>query len=238
MNDATYRLLVGIVDAFLWGGDLIGEQNLPENGPAIFISNHLGPIGPIGAMCSIPLRLYSWIVADMLDQEKAAAYLQWDFVERTLKLKPPLSTNFAMLLSKITVPMLTSFETIPAFQGYQDLEGVLKTSVELLKKGKYIYVCPEDNRLPADPLTKMTPFKKGFTRLGELYYAESGQCLRFYPVTVHESRKTVIEKPVVFNPKFPVAQERLRIKNLLESSIRRKYIELSTEGYRGVTQPD
>jgi 1-acyl-sn-glycerol-3-phosphate acyltransferase len=237
MKDATYHLLVGILDAFLWGGDLIGEQNLPENGPAVFISNHLGPMGPIGAICSLPLRMYPWIMGDMVDREKAAAYLNWDFVERTLGLKPPLSMSVAKLLSKITVPMLTSFGVIPAYQGYEDMDGVLRKSVGMLKEGRYLLIFPEDNQLPMDSATKMSPFKKGFARLGELYYAETGQCLRFYPVTVHETQRTILAKPVVFNPKLPVAQERLRIKSLLEANIRRTYIEISIEGYEGIIQP-
>jgi len=31
-------------------------------------------------------RLYAWTIADMVDEEKAAAWLKWDFVERTLEL--------------------------------------------------------------------------------------------------------------------------------------------------------
>lgn len=237
MKISTYRLLIGILDTFCWGGSLIGQENLPENGPAVFVANHLGPQGPIGALCSIPLRLYPWIIADMVDAERAAAYLEWDFVERTLKLTPPASTVVAKLLSKITVPLLTSIGVIPASQDYEDVMGALRFSVELLSQGKCLLICPEDNRLPVDPITKMTPFKKGFTRLGELYYARSGERLRFYPVAVHESRKTVVRKAVVFNPKIPLAQERLRIKKLLESSIRQAYIEVASQGFLGITLP-
>ncbi len=229
MNDATYRMLVGLLDVCLWGGDLIGRENLPQCGPAVFIANHLGPRGPISAVCALPLRMHLWIRAEMLDREKAPAYLNQDFVERTLKLKPPLSMAFARLLSKITVPLLTSLETIPAYQSYEDLRGALKISTDLLNQGKCVLVYPEDNTLPVDPVTKMSPFKKGFTRLGELFFAESGQCLAFYPITVLETYKAIVGKPVVFNPKFQVAQERLRIKNILEDNIRRTYIAASME---------
>jgi hypothetical protein len=237
INDWTYFRFVHTLDAFLWGGELIGEENLPEAGPAVFISNHLGPTGPIAVICSIPLRLYPWVIADMMIQEKAAQYLNWDFVERTLKLKPPLSLKVASLLSRLTVPMLASFGGVPAFQGYEDIHGALEKSIELLAEGKCIFICPENNKLPMDSATQMTPFKKGFARLGELFHARTNQCLNFYPVTVHESRKIVVEKPIIFNPLLPYAQERLRIKNLLESSIRRKYLEIAMGGYLGVTQP-
>ena len=88
MNDDVYHLIVGILDRLLWDGDLIGEANLPKNEPAVFVANHLATSGPIGATCTLPMRIYPWIVADMVDREKAAEYLLWDFIERTLRLNP------------------------------------------------------------------------------------------------------------------------------------------------------
>ena len=41
MKDGLYQFIVGVVDLFLWGGKLIGEENLPKRGPAVFIANHL-----------------------------------------------------------------------------------------------------------------------------------------------------------------------------------------------------
>ncbi len=231
MNDAFYRFFVGLIDAFIWGGELLGEENLPEQGPAVFVANHLGPAGPIGGVCSIPLRLYPWIHGDMMDKDKAAAYLTWDFVERTLKLKPPLSSTFAKALSRITVPMLISLGCIPAHQGYEDIHGALKTSVSMLMEGKFIFICPEDNKLPMDPATKMTPFKKGFTRLGELYYAAARRRLEFYPVAIHESRKVWVGQPYTFNPLNPLGLERHRLKNMLEEAVKKMYLQLDSQDF-------
>ena len=120
MKNNSNRVLMKVLNPFLWGGELLGEENLPRVGPAVFIANHLEAIGPIAAECSIPLRLYAWIVADMVDEEKAAAWLKWDFVERTLELKPPVSAWVAKGLSKITVPMLRSLGCIPVYRGDYD----------------------------------------------------------------------------------------------------------------------
>lgn len=238
MNDTVARLLMKILDAFLWGGTLSGARHLPQSGPAVFVSNHLGPLGPIGAMCSIPLRLYPWLMDEMLDRQKAAAYLQWDFAERTLKLKPPLSVVFSRLLAKLTVPLLASTGAIPASQSYDAVQGALKLSVDLLLRGKCLLIFPENIQLPEDTTTRMRPFKKGFTRLGELLYAESGHRLPFYPITVHETRTVILGKAVIYNPRLPAAQERLRIKHLLEADIRRTYLEISAQAYQGVIQAD
>ncbi|OIO84266.1 MAG: hypothetical protein AUK02_07275 [Anaerolineae bacterium CG2_30_58_95] len=60
MKYILYQFLTGALDLFLWSGELIGEENLPKEGPAVFIANHLGPTGPIAVVCSIPLQLHPW----------------------------------------------------------------------------------------------------------------------------------------------------------------------------------
>ena len=65
MKDSLYQFIVSVLDLTLWGGELVGEENLPRHGPAVFIANHLDATGPIAAACSIPVRMYSWAAADM-----------------------------------------------------------------------------------------------------------------------------------------------------------------------------
>jgi hypothetical protein len=230
MKDGLYQFIVGLLDLFLWGGELVGEENLPRRGPAVFIANHHEATGPIAAACSIPLRLFAWIVADMVDEEKAAAYLKWDFVERTLRLKPPLSERVAKRLSKITVPFLRSLGCIPVYKGeYERMVDTLRLSMDILLQGNFLLVFPEDNMLPADPETGMRPFLRSFARLGEMYYAETGERLEFYPVAVHPAGFVKIGLPVAFNPLNPVGQERHRLKNLMEDTIREMFLQIGHE---------
>jgi 1-acyl-sn-glycerol-3-phosphate acyltransferase len=53
------HFLMRVLKLFLWNGELVGEENLPRSGPAVFIANHLEAVGPIAAYCSIPFRLYA-----------------------------------------------------------------------------------------------------------------------------------------------------------------------------------
>jgi hypothetical protein len=227
MRDELYHFIVGIMDLFLWGGELIGEENLPRRGPAVFIANHLEATGPIAAACSIPLRMYSWSVADMVDEEKAAAWLKWDFVERTLHLKPPLSAWVAKGLSRITVPFLLSLGCIPVYKGaYDRMVETLRLSMDVLRQGKFLLVFPEDNLLPADPATGMRLFQRSFARLGEMYYEETRERLEFYPVAIHPSGYVKVGEPVAFNPLNAVGIERHRLKNLMEDSVRAMYLQV------------
>jgi hypothetical protein len=232
MKDDIYQLIVGLLDLFLWGGELVGEENLPRQGPAVFISNHLDTTGPIAAACSIPMRLHPWIIADMMDKVLAPAWMQADFVERQLHLKPPLSNWIARTLCKITVPMFFSLGCIPVYaHDYEQMHETINMSLDLLREGRFILIFPEDNLMPKNPVTMMQPFKHSFVRLGEKYYAQTKECLEFYPVAVHSKGQIIVEKPVLFNPCNSLGQERRRISNLMEDTISTLYLKM--DGKKG-----
>jgi hypothetical protein len=72
----------------------------------------------------------------------------------------------------------------------------------------------------------MQPFQHSFVRLGERYYAETGERLEFYPLTIHGSGNLVVGRPVVFNPLNQVGVERRRLKELMEDTIIAMYMHL------------
>lgn len=235
----TDKVLTGALDLFLWSGELIGEENLPKEGPAVFIANHLGPSGPIAVVCSILLQLYPWAVGDMVDKELAPEYLRLDFVEPRLKLKLPFSRSFSKFLSKITVPMLRGLGCIPAYLGGQErLYDTLKMSLSLLLEGKCLLVFPEYSDVGSDTFVKMYPFQKTVFRLGEMFYERTGKRLTFYPVAVHESGKVMVGKAIAYNPLNALGKERHRLKDLLEETVKGMYLQMAGEGYVGTMFPE
>jgi 1-acyl-sn-glycerol-3-phosphate acyltransferase len=238
MNDGLYQFIVGLLDLFLWGGELIGEENLPRRGPAVFIANHLDAIGPIAAVCSIPLRLHPWVIGDMMDKELAPVWLQGDFTERQLHLKPPVSSWVARALCRISVPLFYSIGCIPVYRGDYERTGVaLRLSMEVLRQGQFLLVFPEDNRLTNDPVTNMQPFQRTFVRLGEKYFEETGERLEFYPVAIHSSGFVKVGESVAFNPLNPVGQERRRLKDLMEVTVKAMYLHDSGNETVGALTP-
>ena len=223
----TLLSVMNFIMRVLWGGKLVGKENLPATGPAIFVANHMDALGPVVITSLLPLRLKYWMIADIVDGKLAPAYLQADFVERQLHFKPPVSLWISRVLCSMSVPFLHAIGSIPVYRG--DNEGIRKTmdiSIGALQEGKYILIFPENPFLPADPVTKMNPFMHSFARMGELYYAATGRCLEFYPLTVHPKRFIIVGKPVAFNPLNPAPQERRRLRDLMESSIKTMYMEL------------
>lgn len=238
MKDWLYRFVSAGLQHFIWGGEIGGEENLPQAGPAVLVANHLGALGPIAIAACLPRRLYAWVVADMLDEKRAPEYLRWDFVEKELGLKMPFSLWLATVISKLSVPLLKSVGCIPVYPDPERLSLTFERSVELLAQGAFLLVFPEDPNRPMDARLKMTPFKKGFVRLGELYFQRTGKALRFYPLAVHaEMRVVQVGKPIAYNPYAPPVNERIRIKNVLEKMIHEMYLELDGNAYVGVPLP-
>jgi len=239
ISDWVYFRIVHTLDAFLWGGELLGDENMPDKGPAVFVANHLGPLGPIGCVSSIPLRMYFWSVGDMLDKELAPEYLRQDFVEPQLKLKMPFSLKFSNTLSKITVPLLCSLGCIPVHRGdFEGLNETLEISLKLLLDGKCLLVFPENANVGEDTLHTIRPFQKTVFRLGEMYYDQQRKRLEFYPVAIHPSRRVMVGKPYTFNPLNVLVHERLRLKNLAEASVRRMYAEMENGDLTGLLTPE
>ncbi len=236
-GDDLYRGLAGFLDAMIWGGELIGAENLPETGPVVFISNHALALGPIAVVASLPMRLYPWVISDMLEWDKAAAYLNKDFVEPQLHIPPPLSMPLARLISQASVRLLRGVDCIPVWHGEQVLE-TYRISVDYLTQGKNLLIFPEDPSQPLDEQCKMGPFLKGFARLGELYFERAQKILRFYPLAVHAGlRQVKLGKSIAFSPINNPANECARIKSVLESMIRTMYLEMTLQNYVGIPLP-
>ncbi|MEW6028958.1 MAG: lysophospholipid acyltransferase family protein [Chloroflexota bacterium] len=231
MNKSLYRFVARGLDVMVWGGELTGDEFLPEHGPAVFVSNHLGALGPIAVGASVPFYLHSWVIADMLDEALAPDYLNKDFVEPQLHVPPPFSRHLARALTKVSIPLLRSIGGIPVHHATEGLLETYRITVDVLEAGDFVLIFPEDPVQPPDPLTKMTPFKKGFARLGELYFERTRRVLGFYPLAVHARSRTVrVGQPVQFNPNTNPVGERVRIKRVLESSIRGMLLEAELGG--------
>jgi hypothetical protein len=182
--------------------------------------------GTIGAICSLPLRMYPWVMSDMVDPKEAQEFICKDFVEKTLKLMPPFSMEFARRLTLITVPLLTEIGCIPVYRKSDKIEFTWQKSLDLLLEKKYIFVTPEYEKADMDPVTKMQPFMTGFIQLGEVYHQATKRVLYFYPVAVHESRHVIIGKQIGYDPLNSLEHERERLSRYLERSIATMYLEL------------
>ena len=236
-TDVLYWSLARLLDVTVWGGELVNAEHLPEEYPVVFVANHVDALGPIAVTSSLPVRVYPWVVGDMVDQNKAAEYLRVDFVEPQLHIPRVFSLHLAGFISIFSVRLLLAIGCIPVWKG-EALQETFRQSVDLLIAGKSLLIFPEDPAGPRSELYGMKPFKKGFARLGELFYARTKRILRFYPLAVHvDAGKVKVGKPVSFSPFNSPAQERIRIRNVLESSIHDLFLNITYERHTGIPLP-
>ena len=239
MNSGLYRMVAWGFQNLIWDGQLINPQNLPAAGPAILVANHVRALGPVAVGGSVPLEMHYWIHADMLDPRVAPDYLRRDFLEPQMHLPQPLSFWLAGLIARVHVPLLRAIGGIPVYHDSDRLQTTLRQTVDLLEQGACILIFPEDPNLPMDVRYEMTPFKKGFTRLGELFYERTRLVLSFHPLAVDARSRTVrAGQPVRFQPLNPPAAERRRLKVMLEESIHAMLMQASAESYIGQPLPN
>jgi 1-acyl-sn-glycerol-3-phosphate acyltransferase len=225
LSDRAYHLIVSILEAFMWDGELMGGENLQE-GPGVIVANHMGAIGPVGICSSLPMRLYPWVLGATVDPVLGPENVRKDFVEKILHLKPPLSEMLARSICNISTPLLLGLGCIPVPDTRSEQEATFQCSLELLKQGKFLLIVPENpNGEPIDPLTGIRPFKHGFLHIAELFYRESGLRLPFYPVTIHEEGLVIVGTPITYNPLNEARLERFRLVGLLEKTIKAQHLE-------------
>jgi 1-acyl-sn-glycerol-3-phosphate acyltransferase len=210
-----------------FGYEVVGLDNIQTPGPAIFITNHLGPTGPIETVLSIPIRFYPWGIAEMNDPQRAPKYIFDDFVHPVLHLGGKFGLLFATLLTKITVPLFKSIGVIPIdrFGGWT-ADG-FRQSLRLLHEGKNLLIFPENSVLELDPETSMRPFMPGFATLCSLFDREAGFAVPVYPVAVNSQAEIVIiGKPEYFHQQGRHRQAILDFTQLMELRVRQLYLEL------------
>jgi len=227
-GDPVYWSLARILKWTVWRGKLLNPAGLPSEYPVVFIANHAAALGPIAITSSLPIRLYSWVISDMMEWENAPDYLRKDFIEPQLHISSPLSLIAARLLSQVSVRLLRRIECIPVWNGDALIKTYHKT-VDYLLEGRNILIFPEDPSQELDELYGMTPFYKGFTRLGEIYYERTKRTLSFFPLAVHPIARVIkIGDPIKYYPQNDPVHERLDVKHKLESTIHELYLSISS----------
>ena len=196
----------------------IGSEKL--KGPAILISNHLGAIGPIACVLSIPQQLHLWGSANLFDKTKIVDHLMGDFVGPVLHLRGRFGRFIAKVIGRIVMPMIERLEVVPVDRHDVVLSGAFKRSIQFLEQDGLLLVMPEDPTLPVDPVSGLHPFMSGYLYLCSLAKKRSGQDLPVYPVAIHKKgRRVVIGEPLYYENTGNTRLDMLRMTKRLEETI-------------------
>lgn len=195
-NQSIYRLIRFFGAPFRF--DVEGLDHIGDTVPSIFAANHLGSIGPIATILSMPMRFHPWVIGDMLDHRRGPAYLYDDFVRPAWKLEGRVGMLVSTVISRIAIRLLNGLGSVPVERDDARIVLTFRRSLYLLRNGKHLLIFPEDGKLPVDPETGMRPFTCNFIGLCYLYARETGRQLPVYPLAVHAASRRIAVGQAVY----------------------------------------
>ena len=208
----------GVLRRLFFNAHVSGLKNLQAPGPVIFVSNHAGAFGPVSVITSMPVEIYPWVAHEVTDVRTAAPRIQAEFVERELRLKPPLSVFLARVIGRVCVALMKDIGAIPVYQKSKEITSTVTRSLALLQQGKNILVFAEDSTRKINDV--LCEFCTGFIHIARLYYRTTKKAVQFVPVGVNRRvGRILIGTPVRFDGTTPFTREKQRIKQALERSV-------------------
>ena len=214
-KNILYLLICAIIRFFYRKPVFEGVENIPDE-PCVFVGNHTQMNGPIIAELYFPGENYIWCAGQMMHCKEVASYAFTDFWSFKPKIFHPFFRLLSWLITPLSVLLFNNARTVPVYHDTR-LITTFRRSIELLQEGRGIIIFPEKNA-PFNNI--LYDFQDKFVDLARFYYRKTKKALCFVPVynapTLH---RTLIGKPVRFDPTAPIEDERARICALMKAEI-------------------
>src|SRR5690554_3077925 len=183
----------------------------------IYVSNHANLHGPLSLYFYFPFENRIWVIGQMCEYKEAAAYAMDDFWRHKSKATKWLYWLFSKIIVAPLAPYLFKHaNTIPVYKDTRLRKTFYKT-IDALSNNEDIIIFPEGRRKHNRFLNDFQPY---FIDVAKHYYKKTNKRIKFYPVyTCPDLKKTIIGKPVTFNPEADIELERKRIINYLQAEI-------------------
>jgi 1-acyl-sn-glycerol-3-phosphate acyltransferase len=228
MSAAIFAIIGRVIRAFYVRMRISGMQKALKKTYSICVANHLGSFGPLAVMSTLLGRLHPWVIAEVTDLKRCAAYIREDFVEKELKLRSLLAREVSRIIGRICVDLMRCLEAIPVDNRGKKMIRTLELSIACLRRGRPLLIFPEnDESKQHDDICKINT---GFIRVAKWLYDHTRDIAVFYPIAINKKvRRARVGPPVRFNPAAPFGEERVRIKEALERSITEMYLTMEQE---------
>jgi 1-acyl-sn-glycerol-3-phosphate acyltransferase len=198
------RLLKMLLRLFYRRHAIRGADQVTPGQPAVFVCNHALSYGPIVITLDLPFCFRPWVQASVVSPELCRDYLEDDFVQKELKLKPPVSHWLASLLAPLCLRLMKAIGAVPVYKGRMRIRETIQASVLVLKEGWNLVIFPEDKTRPYSAY--INDFNTGFTYLAKQYYLATGQSLHFHPVFIDHKKHMITIGPAIIPMVLPDAK--------------------------------
>ncbi len=212
-----FRLIRFIIWLFYPRIQVEGLENLPEE-PSIIVGNHAQLHGPIAGELYLPENCYIWCAGQMMEWKEVPSYAYTDFWSQKPRFLRPLYRIAAYLITPLSVVIFNNARTIAVHKDKRIL-STFKDSLNHLQEGHHVVIFPEHDKKRNHIVYD---FQKGFVDLAKMYARRGGKAVPFVPMYVAPKLKKVyIGKPIFFNERAPLEEERNRICEELMTEITR-----------------
>lgn len=219
MGKRLYRFAGGIIRLF--SRRMKTEWEVPfEDGPCVFVVNHLGAAGPTDMMVKFPLRdrCHPWINDGILETKKVPAYVRQDqWWKKGGFFEPLWKVTIPYIAAAVLPPILKSAPYIPVYHD-QRIMLTLRQSLRELHRDQALVVFPDQ---PAGGLARRGRIDTGWLRLGELWYRSSGRSLKMYPVHIDKKKHLFkVAAPVWYDPAKRFSEQEKTLAEALAKGLR------------------
>ena len=219
MGKRFYKLASGAIRLFSHRMKTEWEEPF-EEGPCVFVVNHVGAFGPADMMAKFPMRdkMHPWINNGMMERKEVPAYVRQDYWWKPgCFAEPLLNVTVPYIAALIMPPILKSVDNIPVYHD-QRIMLTLRQSVRTLQKGHYLLIFPEQ---PSGWQSHHNWINTAWLRLGELWYKASGRALKLYPVHVDTKQHVFrVAAPVWYDPAKRFSEQEKDLADALAKGLR------------------
>ena len=214
-HNILYLIICALIRLFYREPTFVGTENLPEE-PCVIVGNHTQMNGPIISELYFPGKKSIWCAGQMMHWGEVADYAFTDFWSFKPKIFHPFFRLLSWIITPLAVLIFNNASTVPVYHDTR-LITTFRRSIELLQEGRSMIIFPEWNKRYNNILYD---FQDKFVDLARFYYRKTKQALLFVPVyNAPKLHKTVIGKPVRFDPGAPIESERERICKAMKDAI-------------------
>ena len=192
---------------------------LPPEEATVYVCRHLNMRGPITTLVRLDFQVHPMILSCFFDKDECyKQYSEFTFTERRGRKKKKRNIK-AYLASRVVPRIMKSLGGIPVYRGTDaNSMQTMRDALLYLEKGESVIVYP-DIDYTAGYETESEIYE-GFLLLGQLYKRDTGKSLRFVPLYIDDTNRTVKEYRYISIDNF--REERAEAYGYIKASINGK----------------
>jgi len=186
--------------------------------PAIFVSNHADAFGPLALFFYFPVKLYPWVMFNLMDRQTCARFLKENYFISVLHLPRPIATWISHLIADLCVSLFRQIGTIPVYHNSRRIIETISRSIFYIEEGRSLLIFPE---VPDAYLNRyINRFNTGFIEIAKKVGKDGHRTINIYPVSVNRARRLIsLGQPSVYDITKSYPEERKRLEAELEAKV-------------------